>query len=339
MAKPTCPDEEFLSLIHQHSTDSAVAKILGVSKQSVGERRRRLQSGGTKAPSFTVAELPDPEVSYEELKAQSIKRFERKHAHDRAKQWTQISFSDDRPIALVFIGDPHLDDDGCNWPLLERHTQTIISTPGMYCGSLGDNQNNWVGRLTRLYANQSTTQSQAWRLVEGWINEISSKLVFMVRGNHDLWSGGSDPLNWIMRGTLAFDQSWQAKFKLVFPGGDSMRIWTAHDFPGFSQFNSLHSNKKAHLWHGGAEIYAAGHRHEWGVQFYEDADVGQIISFIRARGYKFLDDYSEKLGHASQQFGASITCVIRPGERIDRRKTWFSDVEEAAEYLTKLRKK
>lgn len=287
-----------------------------------------------KPPEFIIPQLPDPELPYEELRAQRMQLFERKHAYDRAKHWIPVTMRDSKPMALVFMGDPHVDDDGCNWPLLDAHTQIIRRTPGMYAGNLGDTQNNWIGRLSRLYANQSTSHSQAWRLAEGWLNELKSKLLFMVRGNHDSWAGNSDPLDWIMRGFGVVDQDWQAKFKLVWPNGDELPIWVAHDFKGHSQYNNLHGNKKAHLWHRGAEIFGSGHRHDWGLQQFEDSDAGKIIHLVRARGYKFIDSYGEHLGYTPEQYGASMTAVIVPGAAKDKRVTWFLDVEAAADYLT-----
>jgi hypothetical protein len=35
---------------------------------------------------------------------------------------------------------------------------------------VGDTTNNWTGRLARLYADQSTSAAQAWRIAEWLVN-------------------------------------------------------------------------------------------------------------------------------------------------------------------------
>ena len=321
------------------------AELLGVGASNVTGPLKRLREKAASVdsgePEFTALPKPDDELSYEELKAYRKRVFEKKHTAKRAEKWRGIKFKKAEPTAVVVFGDPHVDDDGCNWPQLEADTQTVINTPGMYGGSIGDNINNWIGRLTRLYANQSTTEAQAWRLAEGWIKELSDakKMVFMVRGNHDMWSGAGDPLNWIMRGTLALDQAWQAQMQFEWPGCEPVKMWASHDFKGHSQFNPLHAQKKKHLWHGGqADIYIAGHRHHWALSEEED-EAGKLVHFARARGYKFIDEYAEVLGHGSQEYGASITYVFQPRTEGVNRIRPFPCVQEAADYLTFLRQR
>lgn len=348
MPTPPCPEHLLIEALRayerNHGNVSAAARELGLPRGTLQHRLRLAQSMPRRAEKrtddFSVPELPDGQYSYLELKKQRLAIFERRQAADRARRWVPITIRSDAPMALVLMGDPHVDDDGCNWPLLERDTQIIRRTPGMLAGNLGDTQNNWVGRLVRMYMDQSTTKSQAWTLVEGWINELKGKLLFLVRGNHDLWSGASDPLNWIMRSVPALDQAWQAKMELQYPNGTRVRIWVSHDFPGHSQYNELHALRRAHLWHhGGAHIIGAGHRHVWGLQQFEDTERGHIVSLVRARGYKTIDRHAEELGHDPQQYGASMTVVITPSSPPDRRFTWFLDVEEAADYLNYKRRK
>lgn len=332
---------EYLDAIREHGSIAGAARALGRQRSSVQRSIRALERAASEAeePSYSIPDQVDPELSYDELKAYRKRVFERQAAAKKASRWIPVKFSKCEPTAIVVVGDPHVDDDGCNWPQLERDTQTVINTPGMYAGSIGDNINNWVGRLTRLYANQSTTESQAWRLAEGWIRELADpgKLIFMVRGNHDMWSGSGDPLNWIMRGVLAVDQDWQAQMQFEWPGAKPVRMWASHDFKGHSQFNPLHAQKKKHIFHGGqADIYIAGHRHHWALSEEED-EAGRVVHFGRARGYKYIDSYSDVLGHSGQEYGASIAYVVDPTAEGVTRIRAFPCVQQAAEFLTFLR--
>ena len=331
-----------LDAVAEHGTIQAAAAALGFNERSFRrtlKRAKAAKSGKQPERQFTALPSPDGELSYQELVEYRCRVYQRKAAQKKAQEWRPVKFKTAEPTGIVVIGDPHVDDDGCDWPQLRADTDTIVSTPGLFAGSIGDNTNNWIGRLQRLYANQSTTASQAWRLCEGWLNELiePGKLLFLVRGNHDMWSGAGDPHNWIMRGSGAVDQDWQAQMSLEWPGCSSVRLWAAHDFKGHSQYNPLHAHKKKHLWHGGqADVYIAGHRHHWALAQEED-EAGKLVWFCRARGYKAIDSYADLLGHRGQDYGASITIICNPAATGPTRIQCFANVQEAAEYLTWLR--
>jgi hypothetical protein len=59
---------------------------------------------------------------------------------------------EDRPS--TFRCWPHVDDNGCNWPLLKHHAELCRTTPGLYAINLGDSSHNWTDRLIKLYAQQ-----------------------------------------------------------------------------------------------------------------------------------------------------------------------------------------
>lgn len=203
-AKPTPNNilQQAFDRVQDHDGNiSEAARAMGIPPRTLQNRYNiALKRGVSKrSPEFVVPSLPHGGYSYDELKARQIEGFTRRHRADRARQWVPIQIKIPGPIALAFIGDPHVDDDGCNWPLLDRDTQIIVNTPGMFAGNLGDTQNNWVGRLIRLFAKQEMSHHQAWVMTEGWLREIMPKLLFLIRGNHDMWSGSSDPLDYIMR--------------------------------------------------------------------------------------------------------------------------------------------
>jgi hypothetical protein len=61
-----------------------------------------------------------------------------------------------------------------------------------------------------------------------------------------------------------------------------------------------------------ADLYVCGHLHNWAIHKEESSQRGFTYSLVRARGYKYLDDYAEKLGFMPQQNGASIMTVFLP---------------------------
>jgi UDP-2,3-diacylglucosamine pyrophosphatase LpxH len=97
----------------------------------------------------------------------------------------------DNAFGLVFIGDPHIGDQGCNIGLLRKHINTINKTPNLYGIGLGDYTNNWAGRLAqRLAPLEETTRPQVWKLVDWFFRSVDWFL--LIKGNHDVWSGADD---------------------------------------------------------------------------------------------------------------------------------------------------
>jgi biotin carboxylase len=53
----------------------------------------------------------------------AVERFERKKDAKEARNLIDVNLTKqlDGPFGLAIFGDPHLDDDGCNWPKLLSH--------------------------------------------------------------------------------------------------------------------------------------------------------------------------------------------------------------------------
>ena len=337
-----------------------LGKMIGISGSAAKERVATLQRNGLinekyspneaheffqnkvsvnkTTPTYEAPDLLDPEMSAEDLIERLKKSFVRKHQAAMSREWMTFKMKSNGPYGLCFVGDPHVDDPGCNWPLLERDIDLIANTEGMYGVALGDYTNNWAGRLQRLYTKQETTVSQAWKLAEWFFGRKKpngqSIWMLLIKGNHDAWSGASDPLDWMSRGSAVLSD-WQAKFSVEADNGAKISIHAAHDFAGSSIYNPLHGPMKMAKFDGRAKIYVCGDKHNWACMELEDMMVpGEVYWACRARGYKFLDDYAEKLGYSGQMYGASITLVVDPDKEGPSSYRCFPDLEEATEFLT-----
>jgi hypothetical protein len=101
------------------------------------------------SPPIPAAEpLPPANLPTAEVLSLMRKRFDLKAANAQARRWREFKVPTDGPYALMLFGDPHIDDDGCNWGLLENHCDLARETEHLYAISVGDATNNWVGRLT-----------------------------------------------------------------------------------------------------------------------------------------------------------------------------------------------
>jgi len=260
-------------------------------------------------------------------------QFARKQAAAKSLDWMRFEIKRPGPFGLVFVGDPHIDDDGCDLATLRRDLDLIERTPGLYGIGLGDWINNWIGRLARLYGQQGSTESEAWRACE-WL--LSRPIwMLLLKGNHDLWSGGGSPMQWMVgHGTPLVD--WSVRF-VVASGAREWRIEAAHNFPGSSIYNKGHGPKRRAMLTGAhADLYIAGDHHVWTLQQDEAEHNNAVYWTARARGYKMLDAYADVLGHRPQQRGHSITAICDPASGLMQ---CFSNLPEAAGYLAFLQQR
>lgn len=288
---------------------------------------------------ISFPDLPSSELPAEELIEQACKRFESHRTARDARRWMEIKVKTNKPIGIAFVGDPHIDNNGCNWPLLRRDISILEDTEGLFAVNIGDLTDNWIGRLIRLYADQEMSKKQAWKLAKWFLKETKVKWLCHLLGNHDLWNDGPYLIKANATPQVPVEE-WQSRFQVVFPNGQRVRVHAAHDFPGSSIWNKQHGPQKASMLQEEADIFACGHKHMWAINEGENAERGFLYWLIRARGYKFIDSYADQLGYASQKYGATITAIIDPSIKDGpKRIRCFSDLEQAAEFLTYLRSK
>lgn len=320
------------------------AEILGISESTFRGQLNKALAIKDELPEprpFEVPLLHSGELTIEELLAHRRKVFQRKDEGAKSRKLIPVKVNLDGPIGILHFGDPHVDDDGCDFPRLEADIDIVNKTPGMLAGNVGDLHNNWIGRLARLYANQSTTAKQAWMLVEWLVRSVP--WLYLVKGNHDLWSGDGDPLDFIKRfSEIGAMEAHGARLELTFPNEKKIRVNARHDFSGHSMWNPNHGPVKAIKAGWRDHILTCGHKHETGFgPPLKDPASGLISWPLRCAGYKKHDSYGDQLGLPDQTISPSILTVIDPRYDDDdpRLITPFLSAEEGAEFLTWKRKK
>lgn len=331
----------FLALCEVHKLESGkpnlseISRVMGVSRSTL--RRWHLiaqtEDAPIEMPAFLDSEEDEP---IEDIIARRRKAFERKAQAQLSRQWFEIKVKEDRPYGVMLWGDPHLDDDGCNIPLLESHL-AIASRPGVYSVNIGDTHNNWVGRLERLYAEQETSRSTGKRLVDWFMWESGATWLCWVIGNHDAWNDGSDFLMRLAQRKIPVID-WRAQFRLSHPSGTEARIDASHGRKGSSIWNNLHATLRAAKLGEMADIYATGHTHNYGLEHLEIAERRHSCWLVQLRGYKFFDTHALHGNFAEHQLGSSVLAIINPAPNARSRVQCFEDVEQGAEYLKWLRR-
>jgi hypothetical protein len=301
-----------------HYVNSYAAKAAAVPRRPADE---------LEIPKGPSSKEPLPDL-IERKKAQYV----RQQAADEFLNLIPVRVRQPGPVMVCAIGDPHVDDDGCDIGAIERDMTVIGRTEGMYALHVGDITNNWVGRLGRLYAHQSTKAEDGIRLAE-WMFDLAPPLA-VVGGNHDLWNEGMSWLSFATRQAgVDHTHAHGVRLNLTFPGGKALRIHTRHDFPGHSQYNPLHGLRKEHLFGFRDHINIAGHKHTDSIAGVPSPD-GYVQWMVRVSGYKAYDDYAKSGNFAAMKMAPTVGLLIDPNARIPAELVKpFWDLEEGADYL------
>ncbi|SOY65603.1 conserved hypothetical protein [Cupriavidus phytorum] len=319
-------------LIQQYGSVRAAARAMGVSESTL---RSRLERGA----QFEAAEQIDEDLPIEELLEIRKRKFAQKARAETANKVVDIKVKVAGPVGILHFGDPHVDDDGTDIVALEKHAKLIRDTEGLFGANIGDVSNNWVGRLARLYAEQSTTAKEAWRLTEWFIGSVD--WLYLVGGNHDAWSGAGDPLQWLARGISGVHKDHGVRMSLNFPNRSSVMVNARHDFAGNSIYNPAHGVMKATHFGTRDHLSICGHKHVSGYGVLKDPDSGRVCHALQIASYKVYDRYAKERGFRDSSLSPCAVTVIDPAlpdSHADKIKV-FWDADEGAAFLKYKRRK
>lgn len=313
-----------------------IAKRCGYSSHP--SLTKRLKSLGLQ--EYDVIHPVSPEIPIDELIEQRKKKFARKTQYEDDRKLIPVNVKISGPIGILHFGDPHVDDDGTDIGLLEYHTDLVRETEGLFAGNIGDTTNNWIGRLARLYGEQSTSAQEAWKLCEWFINRCD--WLYIIGGNHDAWSGAGDPLKWIAARQNALYESSEVRLKINFPGkvkNKSIVINARHDFAGTSQWNPAHAVGKAAQLGCRDNILICGHKHKSGYMILKDEHEGTIQHALQIASYKIYDRFAREKGFRDQHISPSVLTVIDPNSDSQVGLiTVFHDINKGVDFLNYIRK-
>ena len=306
------------------------AEIYNVHPRTVRKWRAKVNN---EYLDFEVEDVPTGNLPINELIDDRINKFRLKNDYITKTDLIKVKINVNGPIGIAHFGDPHVDDDGTDLAQLLHHAKVVNDTEGMFAGNVGDIQNNWIGRISHLYSQQSTSANESWRLAEHFIASVP--WLYLVGGNHDVWSGAGDPLEWIMSHQSGVFKNWGVRLNLVFPNKKDVRINCRHDFKGHSMWNTAHGVSKAIQMGHRDHILTCGHTHVSGYQVLKDPSTGLISHGLRIGSYKTHDRYALEKGLPDQNIFVCPETIIDPeyDDNDPRLITTIFDPLEASEYL------
>ena len=319
--------KEFKLLVTQGKGKDDIITILDISERTYYYYLKEMD--------YTITlEKPKPLVSIKDLKDIRRKVFKHKKEKEEYYNNNSIVMKDNKPIANLHLGDIHLDSDGVDLDLVDRHIDLLRTTDGLYGGNLGDSTNNWIGFLGRLYGEQMTTVEQAEQLVREYLG--NTNFLYTILGNHDNWNSGAGLIyNTVSTGVVGED----IRLKIKFPNTTTTTIHARHHFKGSSMYNPAQGSVKEAMLGSRDDIIIHGHIHSLGYSITCNPEERRLQHCISVGSYKQIDSYKTLMGFRENNLSPAVVTIINPNleeTHVDRIKVFF-DVEEGVKYLTYLR--
>ena len=223
MSQAPLSDEQALeayAALQRFGSKRAAAQALGIQRSTMSNRLRIYEERNPQNAEFSIAPIPEDDIDIEDLVNLRIKQFAKKKAYEQATKLIEVKVKISGPIGILHFGDPHVDDDGTDLELLRKHSD-LTQIEGVWGANIGDTTNNWVGRLARLYAQQSTSASQAWKLAEWFV--ARTRWIYMIGGNHDCHDAETEALT--KRGWVKYDQIRKDDKVLSFDPETECAVW------------------------------------------------------------------------------------------------------------------
>ncbi|MDH7796440.1 MULTISPECIES: hypothetical protein [unclassified Beijerinckia] len=303
-------------------------RSLGVQTSERSLRRLLAKVGDD---GYDVEPLP-PSIDVEELIAARSARFDTKKKHTEAAKVRTVYLRNNQTIGVGFQGDGHLDDDGTDLREFFQHAALFDgSRKGLYLGFMGDLFNNWVGRLTALFDKQAITGAETQALIKHYAE--NHRFLFYVLGNHDMWNGKEDILQYTFRATCNIVTAHEQRVKLVFPNGREVLIHARHKFPGNSMYATQFGQMKYATLDGQADIYVGGDKHVSGYSNGVHAGTHKMWSALQVASYKKYDEYPVELGLPAKDLYNCPVAIIDPKASDINLIRWEFDPFEGAERL------
>lgn len=319
---------------------SAAARALGLPRGTLQNHLRQAESDGMTMPPRAEPNPSRWRPGAEIVQARKAE-FERLKASGDGRTIRKIHLADDKPYAVFFLGDPHLDNPGTDLNLWERWIAPLNYRKGIYGFGLGDWLDNWLRVLGHLYSTAETTAPEGWILLEHYLEQIGEHLIASVAGNHDDWSGHSDVLGMLMAKYDVVHRSKSLRVALIGRNGRELRISSRHRWTGNSMWNEVHALKKAARLGQRDNILVGGDKHVSGDGREKDPDTGMITHCYQVAAFKLIDDYADDKGFLDRHVSPAIAAVIDPArpDTDPELVKHFYEPEAAVDYLAHLRKR
>jgi transposase-like protein len=312
---------------------SETARRMGIARQTVQTHLRDAHARGyLKDEEMKPANAPNAQ-EYSAARERKIAAYQAKKRKGDWRKPVMTTLSPE-PYRLKVFGDPHLDNDGCNYELFEQHWLEMSVEGRVYGLCVGDWFDNWTRALAHLYQDHSTPPTDAWVCLEHLMEERAEALIAACSGNHDDWSTGPgvDPVDLLMKRHGVLYRQGAIRVGVHHEGCDPMFWSIRHKWRGRSMYSAAHwaASHINVMWRD--DLMIGGHTHQDDYRIVEGAD-GLRCTAIQVSAFKELDSFADTHGFTGQKISPVWDLVIdprRPRTDPDRIKVfWSSDAAQS----------
>jgi len=313
--------------------ESRIARDLNRSEAAVSNKLKEVGVRKNKIYEAQVSVPPKPGRTFDEYVRDHHEAHRRKVDYHVGKRNIPVRFDVDGPFGVALFGDLHGDDEGCALGLFEHHCD-IISKSGLPILSfnLGDFSNNWVGKLSHLWAHQATTEGEARKVVEYALGRINWAAVIL--GNHDVWT----PVCEMICRQLGVPAVTHGGKVYIMSNDGQIVMDLAHTHKGNSMYNKAHGQTVKAFRGTDADIIAGAHIHSSAYHLTRNPETARIYHAVRVSSYKIVDEYADRIGAGNESISPCVMLVCDPAESLaHKRVRYFSDPEDGVLFLQSLR--
>lgn len=312
---------KFKTLINKNKSKVEILKELNISERTYYYWRKELQ--------YEVKAPPKLERAVEDIIKVKKEVFNYEKEKENYYNGVPINFKSDKPIAIIFMGDTHLDNPATDLELFEKHLDLAREQDDVFLVGLGDYLDNWVGYLAKLFAKQQISQEEAISLLKYYFKD--THYLACVLGNHDLWNNFELYFKEIMPNTIISNEM---RLRLKFPSNE-VTIRMRHTFKGKSQYNPAFPLVKQAIFNLPDDIICMGHTHQSGYQLYPLPD-GRYSHCFVVGSYKRYDEYGKSLQTHDTNHSPAFLVIINPKLKKNYISVFY-DIEDGMEYFKGLK--
>lgn len=312
---------------------SAAARLFGVPRPTFQRRiRTAVERGFLDPEERRDANVPTSE-EYLDARSRKLAAFARKKRKGDWRKPVLVNLTPE-PFRLKIFGDPHLDSDGCDYALFEKHWLEMDVEKRIFGVCVGDFFDNWLKALSHLWKETTTPPSDAWLCLEWLMEQRGECLIAACSGNHDDWSHGpADPVDLLMKkhgvlyrkGAIRIGLNWDA---------DPMFWAIRHKWQGRSIYSPAHWVARANREGWRDALLIGGHIHQDEPRLVTHPD-GFVSHGCQVSAFKMFDEYADVHGFNGPKISPVWDLVIDPQlpETSPDRIKIFWDIDKAQAYL------
>lgn len=245
-----------------------------------------------------------------------------------------FEIDDTKPVAIALWGDWHEGGIGVDYDRLDKDTETIANTDGLYWIGLGDYKDNYLtGGHPGAQYEQIIQPGMQDMAVKRRMKKAGHNNIALIRGCHDDWdkkTGDKDFIATLCDITNSINLWHGGDLHIQF-GNCEYHFKVRHKYKFESSLNPENSMRRIMEMQGPCDVAASAHLHN--PYYMERHLMGEHRILCRTGSYKEWDEFSQKLAGYKGKRGIP-TIIIFP----DKKRMIPLYLEDAVQVLQQLRK-